>query len=149
MRSIDDILSEAYATFVTYSGTNMTDADPNDCSAGNGTSEAISELLNSKPLRELSDLDFCDYHHLAVQHVGNANNYRHFLPRLLELIAKGKLDGSTLLDKLASAEAASWPIGERRIIRDFFRACPSAIDGTSTPEQVQDTLGLPWVDAPN
>jgi hypothetical protein len=52
------------------------------------------EVLASKPLKALSSADLMDYFYLAVEDVGDENEFRHFLPRN----AGGGVDGQESLD---------------------------------------------------
>jgi hypothetical protein len=104
------------------------DADPNDCSAGDGLSERLDSLLRGKGLRELTDSDLLDYFYLAVDHVGSGEDFKFYLPRILEIMASARrslLDGRTLVDKLRSARFGVWPEQERRVVLGFVQAAPA------------------------
>jgi len=82
------------------------------------------EALASKPLKALSSADLMDYFCLAVENVGDENEFRHFLPRILELYLveeKPLLAGQVLIHNLKAAECWRWPQSERKALKAFFR----------------------------
>ena len=77
----------------------------------------------------LTAKDLLDYFYLAVDHIGDADDLRHFLPKLLELIAEGdrkRLNPAHLPSLLKSAGATEWPSRERSAIASFARAAAEA-----------------------
>ena len=77
---------ELYEVFSGYSRPHLRDAYPDACSAGDGVSEKIDEELRRKSLGDLSDADLLDYYYLAVYHVGTSEDFKFYLPRILELM---------------------------------------------------------------
>jgi len=62
----------------------------------------------------------------AVSTWGNADDLRHFLPRMLELLAEdgdiGALEAWSLFGKIAYAKWRSWPHSEQDAIEDYVHA---------------------------
>jgi hypothetical protein len=81
--------------------------------------------VRSKPLRELAADDLELYAEKALSTWGDLDEFRHFLPRLLELAAReedfGSLHAWSLLNKVG-VRWADWPHDERVAIRDFIDA---------------------------
>ncbi|MEG1669205.1 hypothetical protein [Chryseobacterium sp.] len=82
--------------------------------------------LNSKPLRELEADDLISYHGSALYTWGDTEHYKHFLPRICELISeKGSFRFVTLDEfqiKLEYAEWKTWPDIEQQVIIDYIMA---------------------------
>ena len=119
--------SEIYAVFSRYPRPQLRDAQPDACSAGRGVTEKIDEQLRGKSLTELSDSDLLDYYYLAVNHVGTSEDFKFYLPRILELmrtVRRPALSASTLADTLRAADFASWPAVEREAVLAFCRSAP-------------------------
>jgi hypothetical protein len=83
------------------------------------------ERLRSKPLRELSVDDLEKYSFKAMTTWGEAEDFKHFLPRLFELIASDQ--GGFIAEwvigwKLELAEWQLWPEAERDALRAYLAA---------------------------
>jgi hypothetical protein len=81
--------------------------------------------IYSGPLRSLTAEDLGRYAFKAMTTWGNARDFRHFLPRILELVASNALDSfvptEVVLGKLASGKWRTWPEQERTALRSFLR----------------------------
>ncbi len=90
------------------------------------TSEADQHRIRARPLRELGATDLQRFAFKAMTTWGDADDLRHFLPRLLELVARfgsvGDTDGEIVLGKLNYAHWENWPPKERAAIRAFLWA---------------------------
>lgn len=88
--------------------------------------KAIQRALTAAPLRQLNEDQIGPYSGWAMTTVGEARDYRHFLPRILAL----SIDSPTWLgtepvvmaDKLIRAEWRNWPDDQQRAVLGFFRA---------------------------
>jgi len=136
-----DIFNDAYLLFARYPERALRDAEPNDCSANDGLAAELSEALVGRPIRSLTGADLDRYFLHAVAHVGDADDFRHYLPRILELVNAGELSGSLLLSHLALAEIRSWPLEERLLLLRFFQTYPRALGSMGTIELAQEILG--------
>ncbi len=79
--------------------------------------------LASKPLQALGVSDLDRYARKAMTTWGTVNDFKHFLPRLLELSIDAYLDFTmpeVLLGKLADAHWTEWPTEERQAVRQFL-----------------------------
>lgn len=130
---------EIYAVFSGYPRPQLRDAYPDACSASDGVSEKIDEELRRKSLAELSDADLLDYYYLAVNHVGTSEDFKFYLPRILELmvtVRRPLLSASTLADTLEAAEFASWPEVEREAVLAFCRSARAEAKLNRVAEQL-------------
>ena len=81
--------------------------------------------LESKPLRELTTAELGRYSFKAISTWGDKDDFRHFLPRIFELLVSETglgWDEEVILGKLALAEWRNWPEQEQFTVRDFLRA---------------------------
>ena len=127
-----------YQVFSKYPEAPLRDSDPNDCSAGDGFAEKLYETLRGKPLGSLSELELLDYYFLAVSHIGTVDDFKHYLPRILELMAtarKSLLSPKMLADKLKEAEFSAWPLEERQAVIGFCRESQST---SKLPKVIND-----------
>lgn len=88
-------------------------------------SEADKLRLHSKPLQQLSAGDLERYAWKAMTTWGETEDFKHFLPRLLELLATGcrfDLDADTVVGKILYADWKDWPEEEREAVVRFLRA---------------------------
>ena len=88
--------------------------------------DAAERRLHLRPLRELTWADLGIFAFKALTNFGDADDFRHFLPRLLELYV---LDHSgaphtlfMLFEKLNAAKWTNWPADEVAAIRRFIDA---------------------------
>src|SRR5215472_3381655 len=81
--------------------------------------------LYSRPLRSLSADDLNRYAFKAMTTWGDAQDFRHFLPRILDLAVSGDSDWSVdtevVLGKLAYANWRTWPEREQTALRSVLR----------------------------
>ena len=98
---------------------------------------ASTRPLHQTPLRQLSAEVLSTYAFRALTTVGNVDDFRHFLPRIFELLYSGELaaevDPEIVLGKLAYADWTSWPAAEQDAVRaalhllwQRFRLSPEA-----------------------
>ena len=81
--------------------------------------------LASKPLRELTDDDLYEFYSSALLTWGTVEDFKWFLPRLLELAATFEIvmiDWEILLGKLRLGEWKTWKNSEKEAIDDFLAA---------------------------
>ncbi|WP_431166677.1 hypothetical protein [Tenacibaculum halocynthiae] len=84
------------------------------------TDEEIKALL-SKPLTELMEEDICHFMTSALTTFGNLEDYKHFLPRILELITVSDLlSDFEVFEKLNYANWKLWKEVEVLTIKTFF-----------------------------
>ncbi|KAB8141203.1 hypothetical protein F8S13_20605 [Chloroflexia bacterium SDU3-3] len=82
--------------------------------------DADQRRIRSRSLRALSGADLGRYAFKAMTTWGDADDLRHFLPRMIELLATGDPDmplAEIVLSKLAMAEWGAWPPAERDAVR--------------------------------
>lgn len=93
------------------------------------TSEADVRALRSRPLQELTGQDLSKYAMKALTTWGDEDEFRHYLPRLLELLAveRSWTDAATLLGKLSTARWRSWPEPEQRAVEEYLAAISSPV----------------------
>ena len=93
--------------------------------------ESAEASLHSRPLRDLSWGDFGVYPFKAMTTFGDESDFKHFLPRILELCLldyEGALwDVAVILGKLDYAGWASWPEPEIQAVRRFVGAWRQAL----------------------
>lgn len=82
------------------------------------------ERIRIRPLQELTGDDLLYYSGKAMTTWGNVEDFKHFLPRLLELLAfedYGYMPG-ILIGKLAFAHWRNWPEVEQAAVEAYFIA---------------------------
>ena len=98
--------------------------------------------LHSKSLRKLTAEDLKEYASDALYTWGSEDDFKHFLPRLLELLVTAKdpglevVDPEALFRKLPYASWWSWPESERNALSAFMLAMWKAALNTE-PEQLE------------
>lgn len=86
----------------------------------------ILARLSTSPLAELTADDFGGYMGWAMTTVGGVDDYKHFLPRILELCVRGPArvhlggDPESLARKIAYGDFPGWPADERAAIVAVF-----------------------------
>lgn len=85
---------------------------------------AMEEPLHARPLRELTGEELSLFSGKAMTTWGDDIDFRHFLPRLLELVALGDsdIDSFFVMGKLAYGKWELWPGEEQQAVRDFLLA---------------------------
>jgi hypothetical protein len=85
----------------------------------------ILKSLTSAPLRELSSENLGAYASYAVTTVGDIEDYKHFLPRILELAIQWTgqpgLDAEMIALRLNYGKWREWPIQEQLAVEAVFR----------------------------
>ncbi|MBO9659580.1 MAG: hypothetical protein J7527_12225, partial [Chitinophagaceae bacterium] len=113
---LKNAIDNLYSTFSIYPGNRKMQASPlyNEVDKWN-------HLLFSKPLRQLSSDDLSNFLLKAISTWGKLTDLKHFLPRILELIASGDplCDTDTVYQKLLYANWKSWESSEQDVINEF------------------------------
>jgi hypothetical protein len=80
--------------------------------------------LRSKPLRDLHASDVSRYWWKAISTWGTVDQFKHFLPRLLEILVSEKVrdNPEILLKKLKYGGLTEWPEVERQAVNSFCNA---------------------------
>jgi hypothetical protein len=104
--------------------------------------------IYSRPLRLLTAGDLARYAFKAMTTWGDEHDFRHFLPRILELMVSGDpdwwVDTEVVLGKLARANWRTWPEREQAAVRSFLRVrwsvglSQDAADGTERADSPFD-----------
>jgi hypothetical protein len=108
-----------YHVFEKYPLRSMIEGCPHCISAKDG------KQIHSRPLRLLSSDDLELYSFKAMTTWGDEQDFRHFLPRIFELIAfddKFSVDIEIVFDKLPYGKWRKWPVDEQHAIEEYFRA---------------------------
>lgn len=81
-----------------------------------------TQHLHTKALKDLTTDDLGLYAFRAMTTVGDADDFRHFLPRILELVlsAEFPVDREVVLGKLRFAKWTEWPADESRGVRTYL-----------------------------
>jgi hypothetical protein len=106
---------------------------------------ADKKRLAAKPLRQLQKDDLSLYAFKAMTTWGDEYDFKHFLPRILELLATGysvNPGADFLLNKLNYAQWQTWPENERNAIQGFLLALWNfVLDGGETGDGADN-----WID---
>lgn len=108
-----------YATFAKYPLAEHVEGCP--CCV----SDADHALLYSAELRQLDQHDLETFAFKTMSTWGSADDFRHFLPRILELLAEVSPDWiatDVVLTKLGYGHWLTWPDAEQKAITTFFQA---------------------------
>ena len=83
-----------------------------------------NSVLHSKPLRELSGKDLSFYGFKAISTFGDVGDFKHFLPRLFEILIENEFDYNEeiLFRKFEYADWQNWDANEQLAIKNFFFA---------------------------
>lgn len=110
--SLAAALEEMYAAFARYRPA----APPTHCRCCHAPD--AGDLLLARPLREMTADDLEEFAGSALWTFGDVPDYKYFLPRLLELLAQGKLltDAESLIGRLSQGDLRSWPAEEQQIV---------------------------------
>lgn len=88
--------------------------------------EEDESLLHAKPLPQLTVEDLDKYVFKALTTWGDLAAFKHFLPRILELLygnqATRFFDPQLIANKLNYAKLTNWPVAEQHAIKDFVMA---------------------------
>jgi hypothetical protein len=114
-----DAIENLYETFASYP---LRD-DTNACPCCHSASD--EQRVHAKPLRKLSQDDLREYAADAIFVWGDANDFKHFLPRIFELTVAygdGFEDPQVVIGKLYHAEWKCWPDVEQQSVERFLKA---------------------------
>ncbi|NQX84836.1 MAG: hypothetical protein HRT67_02845 [Flavobacteriaceae bacterium] len=116
--NLKESIDNLYAAFSTYTiEGNLRDRCCNCCVSD----EEIKQLL-SKPLKEISEDDIYHFMTSATTTFGDVNDYKHFLPRILELMKDSEniLDDFLTFEKLNYNNWKKWDIHEIKALINYF-----------------------------
>lgn len=119
---VQECVERAYAVFPAA----LTGAHGDACPCCTSKEEVAA--LWSAQRRTLSASDLGTYAAKAMTTWGDADDYRYFLPRILELAGTPEarswigLDVQLIADKLAYGNWETWPRAEQDILREYFLA---------------------------
>jgi hypothetical protein len=87
----------------------------------------ILKDITSVPLRALTELELGSYPLWATTTVGTIEDYKHFLPRIFDLVMRGGIDDLSgdpagLAHKLNYNDLRTWPKKEQEAILEFFKS---------------------------
>jgi hypothetical protein len=87
-------------------------------------SGADKEKIHSKQLRDLNEDDLSRYAFKAITTWGDTNDFKHYLPRIFELLATTDfiVDTFVVLGKLEYGKWQNWPDTEKKAITNFLFA---------------------------
>lgn len=120
--ALAEAVDELYATFAAYPLPKYTDP----CMHCHSTADEAK--LHSKPLRDLGPPELMDYINDALLVWGDANTFKHFLPRILELhinalhCCEDLCDPEILFSKFRHGRWLTWPENEQSSVRNFLHA---------------------------
>ncbi|MET4073699.1 hypothetical protein [Hymenobacter sp. UYCo722] len=115
---IHDSIGQLYKVFTKYPSNPKMDGSPY-------FQEEITQwnrLVAAKPLRELSVDDLQVYYFKAMTTWGEVNDFKHFLPRIFELLAELPVDFDewVTLSKLNYGHYQDWPDNEKSAVNRFL-----------------------------
>jgi len=107
-----------YTTFSRYPFRSTMDGCP--CCV----SDTDKEKIHTKKLRQLDGDDLSRYAFKAMTTWGDKNDFKHYLPRILELLSTTDfiVDTFVVLGKLDYAKWTTWAANEQDVIKDFLLA---------------------------
>ena len=147
-------IANLYRVFQRYELRSNTDAC--SCRACHRTSDD-EQRLHRTPLHNLSGDDLSDYATDAIYTWGTGDDFKHFIPRLFELLAQapgfesGFVHAASVFAKLnyeswCSSAWHSWPESEQIAVSNYFRAVWDAtLD--SAPEDLAFDGAYGWIEA--
>ncbi len=118
-KKLKDSISHLYETFRRYP------LDPDmDASPVYGNREEYNSLLSGKPLESLTSDDLCIFAGKTMTTRGNVSDFKHFLPRMLELAAflDSPYEVFILFSKLEYARWEIWDEHETGAVRSYLEA---------------------------
>ncbi|WP_299883233.1 hypothetical protein [uncultured Lacinutrix sp.] len=116
---LEKLTNQLYNTFSKYSIKGDLRDRSCDCCV---TDEEIRVLL-SKPLKDLNDDDIGHFSRSAISTFGHVEDFKHFLPRILELMQdpnSDTLDDFTTFEKLNYSEWETWDRNEIITIDNYL-----------------------------
>ncbi|WP_300487168.1 hypothetical protein [Flavobacterium sp.] len=111
-------IERLYATFSCYPANGTMEGCPCCVSATD------KEKIHTKPLRQLDGEDLSRYAFKALTTWGNTDDFKHYLPRIFELLSTTDfiVDTFVVLGKLNYAKWKTWPAEEQKAINAFLMA---------------------------
>lgn len=113
--NLKNTIEALYETFAAYPLKSSIEGCP-CCVSGSD-----KDKLHTAALRDLTSDNLSRYSNKAMTTWGDTDDFRHFLPRILELVAEGKFDPAALR-KLNYGEWKTWPENEQAAVKDFLLA---------------------------
>jgi hypothetical protein len=115
-KKLTSIIERLYETFAKYEGKSTLEGSPVYDDVHNWNKE-----LRSKNLRDLTDEDLSRFAGKVLLTWGDEDDFRYYLPRILELTAELKIpyDVYSLYRRLEDAKWYNWDIEEQAAINDF------------------------------
>lgn len=117
-----EIIERLYRTFKIYSSDTLDMYSPYNSQL---TMEAWIKIMRSKPLRELTAEDLRYYTFKAMTTWGRVELFKHYLPRIFELISRLEWTGmhvEIVFGKLDYGHWKTWPQKEQDVINSFCTA---------------------------
>ncbi|RVD10051.1 MULTISPECIES: hypothetical protein [unclassified Mesorhizobium] len=112
------LIDDCYAAFAPYPRPHAIHASPLR------NPVALLKTLSSAPLRELTGDQIGPYAGYAMTTVGDVDDYKHFLPRILEQAIRDQqwtgTDPSIIAERLKKGKWLDWPLHEQAAIRALF-----------------------------
>ncbi|MFM9946029.1 MAG: hypothetical protein ACKVQB_12445 [Bacteroidia bacterium] len=120
MNELNTTIENLYLTFGKYTTEGIY-----YCDCGCVKEEDVRKL-NSKPLRQLEEDDLVSYYGSALYTWGDVEHYKHYLPRICELISSNRnyafVNVDEIFNKLEYAQWMEWPEEEQQAIKDYVMA---------------------------
>ncbi len=113
---LNEAIERLYSTFGSYPLRARIDS----CPCCRGPQE--TRHLHTKALKDLTAEDLELYAFRAMTTVGDVDDFRHFLPRILELLLSSDfpVDREVVLGKLRYAAWTEWPANESRCVQAYL-----------------------------
>lgn len=114
-----EIIEQLYRTFKIYSSDTLDMYSPKNNQL---TMEDWIKIMRSKPLRELQAEDLRYYAFKAMTTWGRVELFKHYLPRIFELISRLEWTGMSVeivFGKLAYGHWKTWPQKEQEVVNTF------------------------------
>ncbi len=114
---IEKIIAQLYETFEKYHSNLSMSGSPLY-----GDLEKWNQELFSKSLKDLSDEDLSRFTGKAITTWGNELDYKHFLPRIFELIAelRSPYEIWIAFEKLSLAGWKNWKEEEQKLVQEYM-----------------------------
>ena len=116
MASLAEAIENAYNVFSAYEFSGLNWANREDCNVAYSDLSRDNLALGHHSLRELTAGDLGAYYHQAISIIGTVDDFKHFLPRMLELLVSDPRSGfhpTVLRLNLEAADFSAWSEGER------------------------------------
>ena len=115
-KKLEIAIEKLYKTFAVYPFKSTIEGCP-CCVSGSD-----KEKIHSKQLKELEEDDLSRYAFKAISTWGNIEDFKHYLPRIFELLSTTDfiVDTFVVLGKLEYGDWKTWPDNEQKAINDFL-----------------------------